>query len=207
MITACDISPALAAIARERSADTRAIRVLVGDAEALATEEGPFELIFSRHGVMFFPDPVQAFRSVRRAASPDASLVFSCFQAWESNPWASKLACAAAGKTVPSPGREPSGFAFADSDYASQILMSSGWADAASEAISFDYVAGAGEKAVESALSFHSDLGPAARILQALPDEEKGSAVARMRGVIEQHFDGAAVTFPAAAWIWRAKAS
>jgi SAM-dependent methyltransferase len=206
-ITACDISPSLAAIARERSAGIGRIRVLVGDAEAVAAGEGPFDLIFSRHGVMFFPDPVRAFRALRGACSSGASLVFSCFQSWASNPWASQLACAAADRVLPPPGREPSGFAFADPDYVLEIFGASGWSEAEPRAVHFRYVAGTGANAVEDALSFLTDIGPASRVVQSLPEDERSAAVERMRGVIEQHFDGVAIALPAAAWIWRATAS
>jgi ubiquinone/menaquinone biosynthesis C-methylase UbiE len=60
-ITACDISAALAQVARQRTARLQSIRVIAGDAEAVAADEGPFDIIFSRHGVMFFEDPVRAF--------------------------------------------------------------------------------------------------------------------------------------------------
>ena len=39
-----------------------------------------------------------------------------------------------------------------------------------------------------------------------MPEQEKPSAVERMRSVIERHFTGDAVEFAAAAWIWSAKA-
>ena len=206
-IIACDISPALAAVAEQRTSDRRNVHVALGDAEDVASSQGPFDLFFSRHGVMFFPDPVRAFRTFRNVANPAGSLVFSCFQSWDSNPWASQLACAAAGRVLPPPGREPSGFAFAEPDYVLEILSSSGWLHAEPRAVAFRYVAGEGEDAVEKASSVLSDIGPASRITQSLPEEERSAARDRMRGVIEQHFDGAAVTFPAAAWIWRAKAS
>jgi SAM-dependent methyltransferase len=180
--------------------------VVLGDAEAVAEREGPFDLIFSRHGVMFFSDPVRAFQSLRRAASPEASLVFSCFQSWAVNIGASELACAAAGRELPAPGREPSGFAFADPDYVWEILASSDWVPSEPQAVDFPYVAGEGEDPVEHALSFLSDIGPAARTLESLTDDERPAALRRMREVIERYFDGATVTFPAAAWIWRAKA-
>jgi SAM-dependent methyltransferase len=205
-IIACDVSPDLAEIARRRTADIPRIRVVEGDAEALAGSEGPFDLIFSRHGVMFFPDPVRAFRSLRDASNSGASLVFSCFQSWESNPWASELASAAAGRELPPPGREPSGFAFAAPDYMLQILEASGWAEAEARDVTFDYVAAEGAGTVEAALSFLTDIGPASRIVSELPEQERGRAVQRMRDVIERHFDGEAVAFPAAAWIWSAKA-
>jgi SAM-dependent methyltransferase len=205
-IMACDISPALAVIAEHRTAEHSNVRVLTGDAEALAAAEGPFELVYSRHGVMFFPDPVRAFGVLRNAVSAGGALVFSCFQSWDLNPWASEVANAAAGRLVPAPGREPSGFAFAEPDYVLQILDASGWTDAEATPVSFRYLAGEGEHAADDALSFLADLGPASRVLQSMAPAERTDALERMRRVIEQHLDGQAVVFPAAAWIWRAKA-
>ena len=203
---ACDISPALVEVARERTANIRNVRVLLGDAEVVAEREGPFDLIFSRHGVMFFPDPVAAFGRLRRAANAGASLIFSCFRTWESNVWATELTAAAAGKEVSPPGREPSGFAFADPDYVREILSSSGWVEASPQPIDFTYVTGDGDGAVEQTLSFVMEIGPASRILQSLPGEDRPAAVERMRRVIERRFDGSVVAFSAAAWIWKAKA-
>ena len=201
-IVACDISPALVRVAQARTADRPNIEVVLGDAEAVAGKRGPFDLIYSRHGVMFFPDPVQAFRQLRGSASPGASIVFSCFQGWQANPWASELAAAAAGKTIPPPGRAPSGFAFADPDYVMEIFASSGWSDAKPRAVNFNYLAGT----VESALIFMTRIGPAAAVLASLPDDQREGARGRMRRVLEAHFDGTTVSFPAAAWIWSARA-
>lgn len=203
-ITACDISPSLVEIARERTADCKGIRVLLGDAEALASTDGAFDVFFSRHGVMFFGDPVRAFGAFRSAANTGAALTFTCFQSWDLNPWASELADAAAGRELPKPGREPSGFAFADPDYVRQIFASSGWAAAELQPISFDYFAGATQ---EAALSFLSELGPASRVLQSQPEEEQATARKRMRAVIDAHSGENGVVFPAAAWLWRATAA
>lgn len=204
-IIACDLSPALIRIAEERLAG-RPVRVIVGDAEAVASQAGPFDLIYSRHGVMFFADPVTAFRSLRSVANAGASMVFSCFQGWEANPWASELASAAAGYALPPPGREPSGFAFAEPDYVREILGSAGWTDCQCHSVPFRYVAAVGERAVCDALSFLGEIGPASRVVNELPDQERSGAIGRMEGVIERHFNGDAVEFPAAAWIWSAKA-
>jgi SAM-dependent methyltransferase len=204
-IAACDLSPALVRIAEERLAGSR-VRVLLGDAEAVAAGEGPFDLIFSRHGVMFFADPVRAFRSLRNAANAGASLVFSCFQDWGANPWASELASAAAGRTLPPPGREPGAFAFAEPDYVQEILDGAGWTDVEWRSVPFRYVAAGGEAAVEQALSFLGEIGPASRVISELPEPERNGAVQRMRRVIERHFNGDTVEFAAAAWIWSAKA-
>jgi SAM-dependent methyltransferase len=203
MVIACDISPALAAIAEQRTAGRSNVRVVIGDAEEVARREGPFDLLFSRHGVMFFPDPVRAFRALRAAANPGATLVFSCFQSWASNSWASETASAAAGHEQPSPGREPSGFAFADPEYVREILTSAGWTDAEPEPVRFEYRAGQG---VDEAMSFLSEIGPASRLLEAMADEDRDPALERMRAVLEAHVRGGAVVFRASAWIWLAKA-
>jgi SAM-dependent methyltransferase len=205
VITACDISPSLLDVARQRTEGLARISLVLGDAEAVAANEGPFDLVFSRHGVMFFADPVRAFQNLRSAANPGAALVFSCFRSWEANPWASELASAAAGRALPPPGREPSGFAFADPDYVLQIFASSGWAEAEPRPVTFLYVAGDGGDAVEDALSFFADIGPASRVLQTMPEGDRGAGIERMRRVIERHFDGIAITFPGAAWIWSAR--
>ena len=201
-IVACDISPALVRVAKDRTADRTNIEVVHGDAEVAAAELGPFDLIFSRHGVMFFPDPVRAFRSFRAATRPGASIVFSCFQDWLANPWASELASAAAGKSVPPPGRQPSGFAFADPAYVAELLVASGWTEPRHSGVSFNYVVGS----VDSAMSFLTRIGPASAVLTSLPDDEREEARNRMRQVLEGRLDGGSVSFPAAAWIWSAKA-
>ena len=64
-IIASDISPSLAQVAECRTANRPNVEVILGDAAEVAEQRGPFDLIFSRHGVMFFPDPVQAFSRLR----------------------------------------------------------------------------------------------------------------------------------------------
>jgi SAM-dependent methyltransferase len=203
-IVACDVSADLAEIARRRTASLPHVRVVDGDAEVVAGAEEPFDLMFSRHGVMFFPDAMNAFSALRETMVPRGTIVFSCFQSWDLNPWASKLAAAAAGQELTPPGREPSGFAFADPHYMREIFHASGWDAVSAEDIRFDYRAGA---SVEEALSFFLEIGPAARVVQELPEDRRGAAVERMRNLITRYFDGDAVAFPAAAWIWSARAN
>jgi SAM-dependent methyltransferase len=205
-IVACDISPSLWQLARERLDGLGGVRVVLGDAEEVAGREGPFDLLFSRHGVMFFSDPVRAFTRFRAASAPGATIVFSCFQDWEANPWASELSEAVAGHPLPPPGREPSGFAFADPDYVGHILQAAGWRDAEAQPTPFRYVAGRGEGAVDRALDYLAEIGPASRTMLELPEPERPAALIRMRQVIERHSADGIVEFPAAAWIWRAKA-
>jgi SAM-dependent methyltransferase len=206
-IIACDLSPSLAQVARERLAGFANVQVVLGDAQAVALERGPFDLIYSRHGVMFFADPVAAFANLRRAATDCARLVFSCFQSWDANPWACELASAAAGHPLPPPGREPSGFAFAEPDYVAGLLAAAGWTRATPQPVEFPYVAAEGEGGVKQAMSFLSAIGPAARTIESLAEEDRAKALQRMREVVERRCEGRRVEFEAAAWIWRAAAA
>lgn len=205
-ILGIDLSPALVAVARERAAGVESLTFQAGDAVRESAENGPFDLFLSRHGVMFFPDPAAAFATFRASANERAALVFSCFRSWPENPWASELASAAAGKVLPPPGREPSGFAFADPGYVAALLKSAGWTPLDPQPLPFLYTAGEDGGAVDQALSFLTEIGPASAVLRETGEEERGDAIERMRAVIERYHSDGAVRFPASSWIWRAKA-
>lgn len=205
-IIGCDLSPSLVQLAKDRLAALQSVQIILGDAQAVALSEKPFELIYSRHGVMFFDDPVGAFGRLREAATPGAKLVFSCFQDWGSNPWASELASAAADRILLPPGREAGGFAFAEPAYVEQVLESAGWSKCEVRPAPFRYVAGTGPSALDQAMQFLTEIGPASRTLWSLPEESRDAAMGRMCRVIERHHVGQAVEFPAAAWLWTAQA-
>ncbi len=95
-----------------------------GDATTVAGRNAPFDLLYSRHGVMFFDDPVAAFTALHAAAAPGARLVFSCFAEWSDNAFASEIA-RALGLAPPSP-RAPGPFAFQDESHVRSILTDAG---------------------------------------------------------------------------------
>ena len=206
-VLGCDLSESLVAVARERASKLTNLDFVHQDAEDAAQTHAPFDLIVSRHGVMFFDDPPRAFGTLHEASRDDGRLIFSCFRGWEENPWACGLASAAAGKPQPPPGREPSGFAFADPNYVRTLLAQSGWTSAHAEAVDFAYVAGEGPEAVDQAMGFLTEIGPASKVLGELEDEAQAGAIHRMRGYVRDHEMAGKVSFPAAAWIWKARAS
>ena len=205
-IVGCDISPSLIEIAQRRLADLPNAGAVLADAEQAATELEPFDLIISRHGVMFFDDPVRAFRTLRLATTPGGALIFSCFREWAANGWAAELGSAVAGKTLPPPGREPSGFALADEQYTRDLLEQAGWSGVEADPIDFDYVAGEGGDAVDEAAAYFSEIGPSARALEELPVVERAAGLERLRRLVAQHLDRDRVVFRAAVWIYSARA-
>jgi SAM-dependent methyltransferase len=58
---------------------------LCGDAQTYSFEPGSFDAVFSRFGVMFFDDPVAAFRNLRGALRPGGRLGFVCWQSLSEN--------------------------------------------------------------------------------------------------------------------------
>jgi SAM-dependent methyltransferase len=202
-ITGVDLSSALIDTARAR-AGIGSLRFEVADSRELG-ERGA-DLLFSRHGVMFFDDPVAGFTALRKTAAPRAKLVFSCFRPRADNQWALVLE-AAVGSGSPTPaGYAPGPFGLADPDFTRDMLACAGWREAAAQPVDFRYVAGAGADPVEDAVDFFSRIGPAARaIADAAPDRREAMQDS-VRNALRGHVADGAVTFGAGAWIWTATA-
>lgn len=207
-VTGIDLSPDLIAVAQERAGAIENVRFQVADAADPAPPilGGAHDLAVSRHGVMFFAHPRQTFETIRSLLKPGAPFVFSCFQSVARNPWASDVAEAITGEPMAPAGDTPGPFAFADESYVRALLTDAGWTDPQVQDLSYRYVAGRGEDPVEDALSFLSRIGPAARALATLSEPERAAALARLRSLLARHVIDGAVDFPAAAWIWTARA-
>ena len=207
-ITGVDISPDLIAVARDRGAGLANLTFVDAPVQDAATALAPVDLYVSRHGVMFFPDPVAAFSALRAAASDNAQLIFTCFRAVTDNPWAVSLMTAATG-APPSPptGYTPGPFAFADPAFVTDLLARAGWIAAAPKPVDYTYIAGAGDDPVGDALSFFKRIGPTAGLLRAAEGDERAAMIGRLRAVLERQRVGNHVDFPAAAWLWSAKAA
>ena len=205
-VTSADLSAEMLAVARERGAGLANLDFVEGDVLAVAAKRAPLDLMVSRHGVMFFADPIAAFAALHAAAAPGARLVFSCFRQPGENRWASEIAAAVTGSPPAPREGAPGPFAFADRDRVANILAAAGWSAAAAEPVDYANRAGAGGDPVADAVSFFTRIGPAAPLLRDLPPAAREAALARIAAVCEKHRAGDAVDFPAAAWLWTARA-
>jgi len=199
-ILGVDISPALVGVARERAVDYPSCRFVVGDA-AKWDAEGDFDLILSRHGVMFFDDPIAAFSAIRDRARPGAHLLFSCFRDAADNPWSWIGADA-----PPLPSAAPGPFAFADPDHVSHLLAAAGWRDPVPEKVDTIYLAGEGTDASEQARALFARIGPAAAARRRADPDEIDRITDRVDHRIAAAKDGDRVTFSTAVWLWHARA-
>jgi SAM-dependent methyltransferase len=197
-----DVSASLVDAARERGHNLANVSFECADAARWSLDGFAPELVMSRHGVMFFDDPVAAFAHLSSISAPDGRLVFSCFRSVEENAWAHEVArlVSSAPPLAPDP-RAPGPFAFADPEYVEEILSASGWSEIGFEPVDFAYVAGAGDDAVGDALSYLQSIGPASRAAAELPAEARVEFIERLRGYLEGVARDGLVALPAAAWI------
>lgn len=202
-----DISEKLVEAAKGRGQKRPNVSFAVADATRWTPAEASAapDLLVSRHGVMFFDRPVQAFGHLRSVAAPRARLVFSCFRNMEENAWATQLLSLLPGMP-PAPPEGPGPFALASKRETCSILEDAGWRDIDFEAFDFPYIAGAGEHAVEDAVSYFLSIGPAARAAANLSPEARAGFTEDLRHLLEKHRDGGIVMLKAAAWLVTARA-
>ncbi|HUP73883.1 MAG TPA: class I SAM-dependent methyltransferase [Acidimicrobiales bacterium] len=202
-----DISPPLIGRARERAADVGANATFaVGDAQEDALD-GPYDAVTSRFGVMFFADPIRAFRNFATATRPDGRLAFVCWQPLECNPW--MLAAPNVIRSLmddppppPPPGAGP--FAFGDTAFVERVLTEAGWSETSIATFEADAFMG-GHDGVKGAVN-HVLGNSAAKALLAAGD---ASLRDRAAAILTEQFDALSVdglvTFPAAAWLVTAR--
>ena len=165
-VLAVDISGPLLDRARGRAAGLPQVAFALADAQVHPFEPGQADLVASRFGVMFFDDPVAAFRNIRRALGPGGRLCMVAWAEMEANPWFAiprEAAVARLGRPAPVPPTAPGPLTFADRDRVRGILGAAGFAEieAAAETVS---LAWPGEIGALAALA--TSLGPAMRILR-----------------------------------------
>jgi SAM-dependent methyltransferase len=198
-----DISQTLIEAARSRAAGNA--RFEVADAGNFAFEPASFDLLFSRFGVMFFGDPVAAFRNLRAALRLQGRLTFMCWRTVEENPWQGLCVRAAAPHLPPmvrpGPG-EPGPFAFGEDGRVRSILSEAGFTDISLRPLDGPMMMG---KDVAQVVEGLGRLGPLARPLAEAPAEAAGKARAAVAQALAPHAGPQGVVLPGAAWIVQAR--
>ncbi|MAI58990.1 MAG: ubiquinone/menaquinone biosynthesis protein [Rhodobacteraceae bacterium] len=127
-----DISEPMLSKAQEKIHDTTSISFIKADAQTFQFPLGYFETVISRFGVMFFDDPVKAFRNIRSAMSPSADLTFVCWAPFEKNEFFSlplEVVTSFVGSVKDIEPHAPGPLAFSDIHYVKQVLNSADFSD------------------------------------------------------------------------------
>lgn len=176
-VVGLDVSEPMITEAKARIAKSGAtnVELVLGNAAA-EIPSGPFDVVFSRFGVMFFDDSVAAFSNLRSAMKSGGRLGFVCWQPLEKNPWV-ELPLSAVRRILPdqplpallAPDK-PGPFYFSSPEFVRGILASAAFEQIAIEPRDFHVTLG-GAKTLDEAVDYCLDLGPTARFVGDAPKE------------------------------------
>ena len=140
-VAALDISGPMLAEGRARAKTAGITNVAWQQVDAATAALGPYDLLTSAFGLMFFGDPVGAFANMRGAARAGARMAFVCWRALTENPWMEVPMNAVSRHLPPRPKPVPNApgmFAFADPERVSDVLIAAGWAAPRLEKLDLD---------------------------------------------------------------------
>ena len=138
----------------------------IGDAQDHAFAPGRFDLAASRFGIMFFADPVTAFRNIATGLCPGGRMVFVAWAGPEANPWfvlPQQAAVDRLGPVPPVPPEAPGPMAFRDMPRVLDLLEAAGLQRCRGEALDVDLHHPGG---LEAALDLAGHIGPIPRMLR-----------------------------------------
>jgi SAM-dependent methyltransferase len=202
-----DVSgPFIAAARREaEEAGVENVEFRIGDTQTMELEGG-FDYAFSRMGVMFFANPVQAFRNIRSALAPGARLCAVVWRRKLDNDWVRRAELVVEGyldhpEETEQPTCGPGPFSMADADTVSEQLKIAGF-----ERISLqrcDLPLKIGDD-MEHAVEFNMALGPAGEVLRLWEDridEIRPMIAAELREALADFEGPEGIVAPASTWI------
>lgn len=194
---------------RARSAGLAQVAWVNADAQTHRFTAPPFDVVFSRFGVMFFADPTAAFTNLRTALRPGGRLAFVCWQALPENPWMFvPLMAALQHVQLPAmpPPDAPGPFAFADRDRVRTILATAGFGAIDFEAVQERMTVGGGA-GLEEAVDFMLLMGPTGQLLREAGGELVAQVRSSVRDALSPYMTENGLVMPGAAWIVTASAS
>jgi SAM-dependent methyltransferase len=169
---------------------------------------GPYDFAFSRMGVMFFANPVQALRNIRGALRPGGRLVAVVWRRKLDNPWLHR-AEQVVEQYLDEPEEPedvrcgPGPFSMANADTVSDQLQLAGFASPTFTRCDLPFRIG---DDLDHAVSYNMAIGPAAELLRICPaaevDRLRPKLQREIREVLSDYVQpDQVVTAPASTWI------
>ena len=199
-----DISEGLVGVARAQNLANASFAV--GDAAAYPFDAAAYDLVFSRFGVMFFADPVKAFKNLHRALKPTGRVVFVCWRTPQENPWGLVPMRAATPHLPPfeRPGPEdPGQYAFGDRARVERILSDSGFGAPSFQMLDRPISLG---KDIAETLDSLGRFGPLARLFAEAQPSQIEAAKAAIAEALRPHVGADGIELPGACWLVSASA-
>ncbi|MGV8998147.1 MAG: class I SAM-dependent methyltransferase [Parvibaculaceae bacterium] len=202
-----DLSVPMTARARERASATGSSATFdVADASARDYSADGFDHLISRFGVMFFDDPVGAFKNLHRALKPTGRMTFVCWRTMPENAWVATPLRAALPLLPPPPPPvpfAPGPFAFADDTRVTKILSDAGFSNISLTPYDTPLILGS---TIEDALDQTLQIGPLARLLTEHDEATKARVADAVATELAKFLTPQGVTLAGATWIVQASA-
>lgn len=199
-----DVSAPMLEVARTRAlGEGSPAQFVLADAETFAFQPATFDVLVSRFGVMFFPDPKAAFANLRRAAKPGGLLHAVVWRSAADNAFMTTAERAAAPLLALPPRNAdgPGQFAFGDPDRVRAILAASGWRSADLRPLDVPLTISR-----EGLRRYVSLLGPVGHAVRELDEGARARVLDTVFAAFEPFFDGDRARFAAACWLVSAHA-
>ena len=202
-VNGVDISEAMVAAAEKKALEKGVSNVSFecADAQTKAFPGDYYDLVFSRFGVMFFDNPIGAFKNIYASLKPGGRLAFVCWAPRDQNAWVGlPLEVVAKHLSLPAPpaSDEPGPFSLSEESRVKDILSAAGFTNISVESFQTSFVLGGN---VDEASSFLMQLAPSgSAINNAQADEETRARIALdMAELLKSHVNNDGVSMSAAA--------
>ena len=127
-VVGADISKILLDLAKSKYANTKNLEFKYCDVQNYKFRENSFNKVISRFGVMFFENPIEAFKNIYNSIQEGGSLNFVCWTNVMENEFftdPTNIIIRHLNKEFPEITRAPGPLAFSEADYVKEILVSS----------------------------------------------------------------------------------
>jgi ubiquinone/menaquinone biosynthesis C-methylase UbiE len=201
--TGVDLSETMLGVARDRCrvAGCENVTFVQADAQVDALG-GPFDAAISRFGTMFFSDPVAAFTNAARHLQPDGRLCIATWQPLVANEWLIVPGAALLDFGTMPEGNEPGMpgmFAQSDDETIERVLGRAGFADVTVTPMTLPMTLA---RTVDDAVAYLASSGPGRAILQTIPADRHGEALAAVgEALVAHHEPGTGVVLDGAVLI------
>jgi SAM-dependent methyltransferase len=167
---------------------------------------GPYDMVFSRFGVMFFDNPGAAMRNIRASMAPGARFVMVVWRIREENPWmyaAQQVVEGLIGRPedYDQPTCGPGPFSMSGADTTSGIMVGAGFADVSLTRCDLPILIG---RDVDEAIELMTALGPAGEMIRLWGERQAhrhDEINAALRETLAQHQTDSGIEGMASTWI------
>lgn len=200
-----DLSSEMIELARDLAAREQVgnAEFLQADAQVHAFAEEEYDVVISRHGVMFFGDPKAAFANIARGMRRGGRMILLTWQPFDGrNEWFGAFRAAlAAGREIPAPQpNTPSPVSLSEPDRVRELLTGAGLTDVRLHGLSEPMYFG---RDTDDACEFIT--GQLAGMLEDLDADAEKRAIEDLRADMAEHCTADGVFYDSATWLIEAR--